>query len=301
MRSANDHALIDRAFLARSARPGVRLLVPAVVLAVTLPAVLAAQEGAQFDPGCPLPFADLAVTHPIDGNCGIEGKSAADDANHAQNQAKNDFCANGDPVTVTQDDFVKLQAAVQDAGIPFGSPKKLPADRSVLHDLITGSSGAKIGEGTKVRFVAFVLLSAAKQGAQPKGKAHYSDTKTGESVNCGEPGNEPNDIHIPTVQVPDPGADECASVTAEISPHSRPTGWTPKALNGAGVPLRFTGHLFFDGSHKPCTEGKGNPKRVSSWEIHPVYAVDFCTGATLADCPAGDDTKWHPIASPPAP
>jgi len=302
MSSAENHTLIDRAFLARSSRCGVRFLVPAVVVALALPAALAAQEGQAFDAGCsPLPFADIAVKHPIDDNCGIEGKSAADDANHAQNQAKNDFCAKGDPVTVTQDDFVKLQAAVKAAGIPFGSTKTLPADRAVLRDLITGSSGAKLGEGTKVRFVAFVLLAAAKQGAQPKGKAHYSDTNTGESVNCGEPGNEPNDIHIPTVQDSEPGADECASVTAEISPHSRPAGWTPKALNGAGVPLRFTGHLLFDGSHKPCADGKGNPKRVSSWEIHPVYAVDVCTGATLADCPAGDDSKWQPLATPPAP
>ena len=101
MRSANHHFSSVRAFLGRGSRCGVGLLVPAVVLALALPAALAAQEGAPFDPGCsPLQFADIAVKHPIDDNCGIEGKSAADDANHAQNRAKNDFCAQGDPVTV---------------------------------------------------------------------------------------------------------------------------------------------------------------------------------------------------------
>lgn len=280
-----------------SSRSAVPFLIPAALLLVllALPASLVAQEGEDFVPGCAFPF--TAVQHPIDSGdakCGIEGRSASDDANHAQNRAKNNFCATGDPVTLVQDDFVKLQKAVQDAGIPSGSTKSLPPDRKVLHDLYTTAGGAKVGEGTKVRFVAFIL------------KAHYSDTNTGEAVNCGLPGNEPNDIHIPTVQATTgPGAEECQSVTAEMSPHGRPSGWTPKALVGLGAPVRITGQLFFDGSHKPCTPDKPrNPKRVASWEIHPVYAVDVCTASTLADCPIGDDSKWHPLgaaAAAPAP
>jgi hypothetical protein len=276
---------------ARGSRSVAPLLVLAALLAplLALPAALAAQEGEKFDPGCPLPFAAIAVARPIDSGCGIEGKAASDDANHAQNRAKNNFCATGDPVALTQDDFVKLQAAVDDAGIPYGSPKKLPADRKVFHDLYTTSGGAKVGEGTKVRFVAFVP------------KAHYSDVGSGEAVNCGEKGNPPNDIHIPLLQSLD-DKDECKSITAEMSPHGRPDGWKPKALTKPGVPMRFTGHLFFDGSHKPCTPGTPrNPKRVASWEIHPVYAVDVCTAATLADCPIGDDSKWRPLAAPPTP
>jgi hypothetical protein len=276
-----------------SSRSAVPFLVPAALLLLVplaLPASLVAQEGEDFAPGCPLPFASIAVQHPIDSGdarCGIEGKSAADDANHAQNRAKNNFCATGDAVTLTQDDFVKLQKAVDDAGIPSGSTKSLPPDRKVLHDLHTTGGGAKVGEGTKVRFVTFVL------------KAHYSDTRTGEAVNCGLPGNEPNDIHIPTVQATTgTAADECQSVTAEMSPHGRPDGWTPKALQGLGAPVRITGQLFFDGSHKPCTpDTVRNPKRVSSWEIHPVYAVDVCSASTLAECPIEDDSKWHPLAA----
>jgi hypothetical protein len=283
------HPRKDEDMTSRSAVP---FLVPAALLLLALPAALYAQEGEDFVPGCPLPFAAIAVQHPIDSagdaGCGIEGKAASDDPNHAQNRAKNNFCATGDAVTLTQDDFAKLQAAVDTAGIPSGSPKTLPADRKVLHDLYTTAGGAKVGEGTKVRYVAFVL------------KAHYSDTKTGEAVNCGESGNEPNDIHIPTVQAP--GADECQSVTAEMSPHGRPKGWTPQALQKAGAPVRITGQLFFDGSHKPCTPGTPrNPKRIASWEIHPVYAVDVCTASTVAECPIDDDSKWHPLAAPAAP
>ncbi|HVT61497.1 MAG TPA: hypothetical protein VHR45_24255 [Thermoanaerobaculia bacterium] len=286
--STRNHRL-DSGPLARSLKAGVPFLVLAVLLLAALPPALAAQEGQAFDPGCPLPYAGIAVKHPIDSNCGVEGISTADGPNHLQNRAKNNFCASGEPVTVTQSDFVNLQAAVapDKANVACGSTRHLPANRSVLHDIYKTSGGATIGEGTQVRFVAFI------------DNAHYSDVGPGEAVNCKEHGNEPNDIHIPTVQ--SPGDNECSSVTAEMSPHSRPDAWTDKALNSLGVPVRITGQLFFDASHCPCTEGHQQPpKRISSWEIHPVYGIDVCTAKTLADCPVGDDTKWHPLTPPPA-
>jgi len=40
--------------------------------------------------------------------------------------------------------------------------------------------------------------------------------------------------------------------------------------------------LYFDSSHFPCSNGQGsgegNPKRVSLWEIHPIYKFEVCTG-----------------------
>jgi hypothetical protein len=63
----------------------------------------------------------------------------------------------------------------------------------------------------------------------------------------------------------------------------------------AGQVVRVTGQLFFDGSHSPCAGGKGSPKRASLWEIHPVYALDVCSGKTIADCPVDDETKWQPL------
>jgi len=162
----------------------------------------------------------------------------------------------------------------------------LPKDRSVLRDLAKTGQGTPIGEGTKVRLVALVE------------NAHYSDVSSGESVNCKKPSEETNDIHIPTVQTA--GADECTSITAEISPHGRPAGWTPAALNKPGQVVRITGQLFFDGSHHPCTAGKPqNPKRASLWEIHPVYSIDVCSANSIADCAVDDDTKWHPLQAAP--
>jgi hypothetical protein len=256
-----------------------------LVALVSLPAALAAQNGTAFDPGCPYPFADIAVKHPIDSDCGVQGKSGGTPENAAQNQAKNNFCATGNPSRVTAVSFAKLQKAVVKAQIPFGDASHLPPDRSKLHDIYTTSDGNTIGEGSVVRLVAFV------------DNAHPSDVSSGESVNCGEKGEEQNDIHIPTVKTPD--ADECTSVTAEMTPHGRPAGWTSDALNQLGVPVRITGQLFFDGSHRPCKNGKGSPKRVSLWEIHPVYAVDVCSGSTLAECPYNDETKWHPLVAKP--
>jgi len=250
--------------------------------------------GGPFVPGCPYPFADIEVEHSIDADCGVFG-DATDAPNQAQNQAKNNFCAAGDPITVTPDDLVQLQAAVAKANIPSGSQGELPPQRSVLKDLVKTSKGEALGEGVKVRLVAFV------------DKAHYSDVpsaadrakgKGGEAVNCNEVLNETNDIHIPLVQTP--GANECTSVTAEMSPHGRPVGWTPAALNVAGQVVRVTGQLFFDASHKLCVDDKGspgNPARESLWEIHPVYALDVCSGKTIAECPADDESKWHPLES----
>jgi hypothetical protein len=250
--------------------------------------------GGPFVPGCAYPFAGIEVPHSIDADCGISG-DATDGPNQAQNQAKNNFCAAGNAITVTASDLVQLQAAVVKAKIPSGSHDQLPPDRSVLKDLVKTTKGEALGEGVKVRLVAFVE------------KAHYSDVpsasqraqgKGGEGVNCNEFLNETNDIHIPLVETA--GANECTSVTAEMSPHARPAGWTPAAVNVAGQVVRVTGQLFFDGSHKLCVNDKGvpgNPARASLWEIHPVYAFDVCSGKTIAECPVDDESKWHPLES----
>jgi hypothetical protein len=91
-----------------------------------------------------------------------------------------------------------------------------------------------------------------------------------------------------------------AASPPEIIPHFRPTGWTDAALNGLnGHPVRLTGQLFFDASHKPCTPGKkAGPPPVSLWEIHLIYAVDVCSNKTLIACDRTDESIWTPLEVP---
>jgi len=219
-----------------------------------------------FNPECTLPFA--GVRNPLaDDNCGIQGGSS-DPAKQAESRAKNDFCAATQlPHVITYQELVSLQS--QSANMP----KRLP-DRTMVN---------KLGEGEYVSYVAFIK------------DAHYSDVAAGEAVNCNIPGNATNDIHI--VLLKDSNDDECLSTTAEMSPHYRPPDWTPENLlkASAGHPVRVQGHLFFDGSHTPCSgNSRPNPKRASLWEIHPVYSVDVCTQTTIAECQSST-AEWAPL------
>lgn len=249
-----------------------------VLLSLLLTSSLLAQEGQPFQPDCALPFEDIAMEHDLDQDCGAEGKTSSS-ANALQNQAKNNFCAQGPPARVSRWSFVRLQRASDNAGFTSGTP---PADRSGLQDLYTTSDGNTIGEGSLVQFVGFIL------------DAHHSNVTNGESVNCKQKGRENNDIHI--VLAESKSVNFCNSITAEMSPHFRPEDWDSGVLEDLGRPVRLTGHLFFDGSHVPCRPGNpASPARVSVWEIHPVYQVDVCSNTSLSGCPFDDESKWVPL------
>ena len=59
-----------------------------VVLFLLLTQPLFAQDGQPFEPGCALPFDEIAIEHDLDEDCGIEGKTTST-ANALQNRAKN--------------------------------------------------------------------------------------------------------------------------------------------------------------------------------------------------------------------
>jgi hypothetical protein len=261
-------------------RPTTRII-PALILFVGVLATASSWAGS-FSTSCgPLPFKPIAQAHPIDQSCGIDG--VFDTAAHqAQNHAKNNFCAQGEPLTLSLDQFVDLQTAAEEAGVTFGGRNTLPEDRSVLGGLIEDGRGGRLGEGRLVRIAAFVI------------DAKNSNTSKGESVNCQKKGAANNDIHISLGKHADD--DLCNSVTAEITPHFRPATWNKDNLNNLTRPVRITGQLFFDASHKPCHDGSGAPpQRMSIWEIHPVYAVDVCKNKKLSSCDPDDSTNWEPL------
>jgi hypothetical protein len=224
------------------------------------------QKGS-FTPVCSLPFP--GVRNPAaDDHCGLQGGSS-DPAKQAESRSKNDFCeATHASEVVSYPELVNLQS--QSSNIP----KSIP-DRKVVESL---------GEGKYVSYIAFVK------------DAHYSDVTAGEAVNCNIAGNDTNDIHI--VLMPNAtDTDECDSTTAEMSPHYRPAAWTPDNIMkaSAGHPIRVQGHLFYDGSHTPCTaSSRPNPKRKSLWEVHPVYSFDVCSGSTIQECQSSS-AEWTPL------
>jgi hypothetical protein len=250
-------------------------------------AALAIGGYAQFDPGCQLPFHEIQQSHEFDDSCGIEGTKRnggqLSAAKKAENLAKNNFCASGQALPISLATFLKLQAKTT------AVRESLLEDRSdELSDLVT-VAGKKYGEGRVVRYIAFVVH--AKYSNVQRGP---KDNKFGESVNCYRPSEEENDIHIMLGQSPDD--EPCSTVTAEMSPHFRPTTWTPDNLNEARRhPVRITGQLFFDSSHKPCRNGKGRPPRASVWEIHPIYSIDVCRRTTLQACRTGPASVWMPL------
>jgi hypothetical protein len=184
---------------------------------------------------------EIAKDHALDSCSDMDG-DATRAKNKLQNEAKNNFYITGDPVTVNYNTFIRLMRKAEDERIPYGSDGSVPADRSVVKGSLS-DCGVTLGEGTLVRFVA-----------QPI-EARRSNVQNGESVNCGESGNEDNDIHV---NVGQQSTDEgCLSVTAEISPHFRPESWD--SIDGADFgnrPLRLTGPLFFDASQTPFKPGE---------------------------------------------
>ena len=291
-----------------------RHLTGLVLAAITAVPLLA--QNHPFVAGCSLPF--TGEPHDIDDKCAREGDPDGGPNGKLQNQFKTNFCASDDPITVTDVTFKNLQAATDDlkshGHLHFGSPTNEPHvdERSQLADLaITNPDGESVGEGKRVRMVAYLL---------------HADFSGGETVNCNSRdhkilpgGQEYLDIHVylsktkpvKPVTKADNVRRDCRSMTAEIIPHQRPSALNKIAAfhdkkTGAKAfdliaaaklnrPMRFTGQMFFDGAHTPCAgdnDENAGPKRFSSWEIHPIYAMDVCKFTTKAKCRVDHDSDW---------
>jgi hypothetical protein len=234
---------------------------------------------------CEPPFpAGLELSTTANDSCSIFGDADAEptSAHALQNAAKNNLCAKGAPVQATFKTFRDMETKLQAIGINKFTANKLPDDRSIFKKLTTTSDGKNVGEGTVITLVAFV--AKVKRGGK-------------ESVNCKvTKGADLLDEHIVLVEHADDA--ECDSVTAEAIPHFRPVVWTAALIGTPDVPMRFTGQVFVDASHKPCNDGKGlpgNPARFTVAEMHPVYAIDVCKFATAAKCKWDDDAAWTPL------
>src|SRR5438270_554874 len=105
-----------------------------LVLLMQVVMALSMSAQSEFDSGCPVPFGDLKSTgRPVD-RCPTQGESS-NESQLAQNLAKNNLCVAMQPVPVTQLSFARLQAAVEQKGIPFGNARRLPQDRAALRSI----------------------------------------------------------------------------------------------------------------------------------------------------------------------
>jgi hypothetical protein len=247
----------------------------AVVVAGALALTSTSAWAQDFTQACSSPaFPGPAVA--IDSRCTAQGAGGEE---AEQNQAKNNFCAAGTPSPRTIAQLMTLQGQVeQNKAINFGD-----VDNPGMHGPTTNRAPLKaLGEGQLVQLKAFVA------GATQEGD---------ETVNCGKDfDHEPNkdvfhDIHISLVATQpsatpttpeEKDALECPGIVSEMIPHHRPPEWTADNVNkvaGQHLMVRVTGQLFFDSSHVPCAgkEVRTNPRRISLWEIHPIYKFEVCT------------------------
>ena len=234
----------------------------------------------KFPKPCDLPYNGQGSKQNIDKKCPPEGKVSENQSaekiarQEAQNRAKNNLCAAGTARPASFELFDQLQAAVDAAGIAYGSSANLPGRQSLTN--LTTASGT-FSEGD------VVVLEGWLEHAKRAGK---------ESCNCGLSTVKDTDIHIHLAR--DPGVNRCESVVAEMTPHYRPTEWTAARLqNMSGWYVRVAGPLFFDASHKPCSGGQsiaGQPARRSNWEIHPVYKFEVCV---YEEC--DDPSAWYTV------
>jgi hypothetical protein len=254
---------------------------PTAATAPAPTAIVAATDGG-FAQTCSTPFFPTDTPTAMDStSCSVSGNGGAETW---QNEAKNNFCPSGEPAspTVTSlPELVALQAkAEQIPNINFGNTRSHPLT-SKAGPVQNRAPLVAIGEGSLVQLLGYVKIARQEEA---------------ESVNCGK--NVPDapayhDIHISIVLS---SADqECSGVVVEMTPHHRPEQWTAELVNEvatAGLLVRVTGQRMFDSSHTPCQNGspiKGDPARISLWEIHPIYKFDVCP---QGNCTSGG---WVPL------
>ena len=137
------------------------------------------------------------------------------------------------------------------------------------------------GEGDLVRLSAYLTL------ARDEGP---------ESVNCA--GNDGTDIHI-SIGPKSPTQSEYAGIVAEMIPQlPRPAGWNSTTLNRlAGKQVLVVGGLTYDNEHfvndNAAAPKKGQPKRFSLWEIHPITAFFVCPAGD--GCDPANMSQWTPL------
>ena len=202
------------------------------------------------------------------GSCPVSGCSPAGTPHALVNEQKRKT-PDGSVTRLAMEDFGALQ---DQADSLVGQGQELTAaDRASLSGL-TVSSGS-VGEGSKVQVTGFMAAGPLKPHAN-----------SGESVNCNLRTPTNNDFHISFVEAA--GHTEFDGVVVEMTPQTRPAGWTLGKLDKLRAQKRMvmvTGGLFYDNLHAVNADQSnpmsGQPARFSLWEIHPITEFMVCAKA----------------------
>lgn len=253
----------------------------------------APMAGDRFVPGCAIPW-ENSKHWEISRLCPASGEAAPENTGAvAEYKQKNNLCAGGPAIDLEFAQFKNLQQRVEAKAaaehLPLSQGRKTYIrDRATLKS-VSVQGGKPIGEGTLVTLVGYVL-SALTMNKNP--------SSSGESVNCSFRGAEFNDIHIEIG--PRHDADGCEGIVVEMIPHFRPATWTDENVRSIAHPVRVAGPLFLDNRHRIRRCGEtipGEPKRMSLWEIHPVYRLDVCKRDDIAWCDPKINARWKSLDS----
>lgn len=263
--------------------------------------VLLAVAGEQSAPrfalrvGCVLPYAAYAPTRDALHFCDNAGRRAGMPppplADRLRLDAQNNLCAAASaPVPIALKEFALL---------PSPPRSDLATSRKSLARVAVLPGRTDAGEGTVVRTAGIISTAHVTGCREPEpGEA------AGEAVTChfmGGPKVSEIQLNLSPVSAPreTPG---CDTIVAKLITHYRPIWWDDIDIKTPEAPVRITGQLFYDDSVESCQPRASEPAvapgtrgpRLTSWEIHPVYAIDVCIASAAADCDPSNGTLWVP-------
>ena len=157
------------------------------------------------------------------------------------------------------------------------------------------ATGGPYSEGDYVQLAGFIARFRKPTSGTADRVLKFA---TAESVNCHLEDATENDIHIPIVTgTTKTSHHEHTSVTAEPIPRDRPAAWTLEAfrhVQAKRFKVLVRGQLMYDHNHTPNPNPSSTstePKRISSWEVHPVTAFLVCT-KPVSQCDLDDEDDW---------
>jgi len=259
--------------------------------------------------GAAPPTSPAGLAHPIGGfpecmgvtklpDCSQETGCATAGTSKARLNGRKNTLPNtgGSPATMKHSIFKTLQAAVDtDPPVPTGRFSIVTEHVRNTRLKNISATGGPYSEGDFVQLAGFIPRFK-KPG--PQGKARVLAFAGAESVNCNLADPTENDIHIPIVSGKTKASHhEHTSVTVEPIPHGRPADWTLEAfqhVQAKQFKVLVRGQLMYDNSHTPNPDPEStssDPKRISSWEIHPVTAFLVCT-KPASQCDPDEASVW---------